>query len=65
MGVFVVQAASPTRNQGYWMKGSGAVKHVMNPWTWSEMVTGYASRPIYTNDLILNRGSETLCRSYL
>ncbi len=46
LGVFVIQAAPPTvsRSASAWMRGSAAVKHVMNPWTWSEMVTGYASR---------------------
>ncbi len=45
--VFVVQAGSPAAGRGGWMRGKGAVKYVMNPWTWSEIVAGYALQGLF------------------
>ncbi len=47
MGVYVVQAASPAPSRGHWLKGSGGGTFVMEPWTWEEIVAGYASHHLH------------------
>ncbi len=52
--IFVVQAASPAPGGTAWLRESRAVRHVMNPWTWSEVVAGCVlSHSHHTSTLVI------------
>ncbi len=66
--IFVVQAAceSPAANRGRWMRGKGAFRYIMNPWTWSEIVAGYAAPMFFqlVNALILKSRGQAHFADY-
>ncbi len=60
--VFVVQAASSAAtNQGVWMKGREADRYVMNPWIWSEIMSGYAPSRLSSECIEMESWIGALC----